>query len=37
MSRKLKVMFSTHDLVEGDFGYKLDENGFPTKEIVAKK
>lgn len=37
MSNKLKVMFSTHGLVEGDFGYVLDENGFPTKEIVSKK
>lgn len=37
MSRKLKVMFSTHGLVEGDFGYALDENGFPTEEIIAKK
>ena len=31
MSNKLKVMFSTHGLVEGDFGYVLDENGFPIK------
>lgn len=37
MSKKLKVMFSTHGLVEGDFAYALDENGSPTQEIVAKK
>lgn len=25
MAKKLKVMFSTHGLVEGDFGFELDE------------
>lgn len=37
MSRKLKVMFSTHGLVEGDWGFENDEKGFPTTHIIAKK
>ncbi len=37
MLKKLKVMFSTHGLVEGDFGYALDESGRPTEEILSKK
>lgn len=37
MNKKLKVMFSTHGLVEGDFGFKLDKKGFPTTEVIAKK
>lgn len=37
MNKKLKVMFSTHGLVEGDFGFKTDEYGFPLSEVVSKK
>lgn len=37
MSKKLKVMFSTHGLVEGDFGFELDEKGFPTTKVISKK
>ena len=36
MSRKIKVMFSTHGLVEGDFGFLLDEKGFPTSQVIKK-
>lgn len=37
MSRKLKVMFSTHGLVEGDWGFDTDEKGFPTSHVISKK
>ena len=33
---KKKVMFSTHGLVEGDFGYITDEKGFPTNVVTQK-
>ncbi len=35
--KKLKVMFSTHGLVEGDYAFNTDEKGFPTTEIITKK
>ncbi len=35
--KKLKVMFSTHGLVEGDFAFNTDEKGFPTTEVISKK
>ena len=37
MAKKLKVMFSTHGLVEGDFGFELDEKGYPTSKVISKK
>ncbi len=37
MPNKLKVMFSTHGLVEGDFGYQLDDKGFSTDTVLQKK
>ena len=37
MSKKLKVMFSTHGLVEGDFGFQTDEYGFPVTKVLSKK
>ncbi|MBQ8672011.1 MAG: glycosyltransferase [Alphaproteobacteria bacterium] len=37
MSKKLKVMFSTHGLVEGDFGFATDEYGFPVTKVLSKK
>lgn len=37
MSNKLKVMFSTHGLVEGDYAYDTDEKGFPSDMVVNKK
>lgn len=37
MAKKLKVMFSTHGLVEGDFAFRTNEFGFPTTEVVEKK
>lgn len=37
MHKKLKVMFSTHGLVEGDFGFELDEKGFPSTKVISKK
>ena len=36
MSKKLKVMFSTHGLVEGDFGFQTDEYGFPVTTVLSK-
>ena len=35
--KKLKVMFSTHGLIEGDFAFNTDEKGFPTTEVISKK
>ncbi len=37
MKKKIKVMFSTHGLVEGDFAFETDEKGFPTTHVVSKK
>ncbi|MBQ9271933.1 MAG: glycosyltransferase [Alphaproteobacteria bacterium] len=37
MAKKLKVMFSTHGLVEGDFGFATDEFGFPVTKVLSKK
>ncbi len=37
MAKKLKVMFSTHGLVEGDFGFNTDELGYPISEVLSKK
>ena len=37
MTKKLKVMFSTHGLVEGDFAFELDEKGYPTTKVTSKK
>lgn len=37
MARKIKVMFSTHGLVEGDYAFNTDEKGFPTTEVIKKK
>ncbi len=37
MTKKLKVMFSTHGLVEGDFAFDTDEKGFPVSKVVEKK
>ena len=37
MSKKLKVMFSTHGLVEGDYGYQLDEKGYPDENVIIQK
>lgn len=36
-TKKIKVMFSTHGLVEGDFGFNNDEYGNPTTSVIAKK
>lgn len=37
MAKKLKVMFSTHGLVEGDFGFQTDEFGYPVTKVLSKK
>lgn len=37
MSKKLKVMFSVHGLIEGDHAFKTDKLGFPTNEVVEKR
>ena len=37
MTRKLKVLFSTHGLVEGDFAFNTDEKGFIITQVVQKK
>lgn len=37
MTKKLKVMFSTHGLVEGDFAFATDEKGFPVSKVIEKK
>ena len=37
MAKKLKVMFSTHGLVEGDFGFNTDEYGYTISEVLSKK
>ena len=37
MAKKLKVMFSTHGLVEGDFGFNTDEHGYTISEVLSKK
>lgn len=37
MAKKLKVMFSTHGLVEGDFGFLTDEYGYQLTKVLAKK
>lgn len=37
MAKKLKVMFSTHGLVEGDFGFELNKEGYPTSHVITKK
>jgi len=37
MAKKLKVMFSTHGLVEGDFGFNTDEQGYTISEVLSKK
>ncbi|MBR3676011.1 MAG: glycosyltransferase [Alphaproteobacteria bacterium] len=36
MTKKLKVMFSTHGLVEGDFGFITDEYGYQLTKVVSK-
>lgn len=34
---KLKVMFSTHGLAEGDFASATDEKDYPTNNVISKK
>ena len=37
MKKKLKVMFSTHGLVEGDFAFDTNIDGYPTSKVISKK
>ena len=37
MTRNIKVIISSHGLVEGDYAFATDELGYPTSHVISKK